>query len=174
VIAALLICAACGTHAVPAATTDAAITGDRPSQPSRVWAPPPGGRRHQLRVHFPGSNGGTGGSQLLAEQMASDGFHVIDLAYDPSGVPVRSVCRAAQVVRYPNCALDFRGERFYGRGGAYNSPSLSIDRAHSVMNRLIKLLGHLRRAYPREGWGRMCRACAAGSTAALSHASTGC
>src|SRR3954451_25014299 len=152
-IAALLICAACGTHAVPAATTDAASTGDRPSQPNRVWAPPPGTRRHQLLVHFPGSDGGTGGCELLAQQMASDGFHVIDLAYDPSGVPVRSVCRAAQVLRDPDCALDFRGERFYGTGGPYDSPSLSIDRAHSVMNRLIKLLGYLRRTYPREGWG---------------------
>jgi hypothetical protein len=153
VIAALLICAACGTHAVPAAATDRAITGDRPSQPNRVWAPPPGRRRHRLLVHFPGSDGGTSGSDLLAQQMASDGFHVIDLAYDPSGLPVRSVCRAAQALRHPDCAVDFRGERFYGAGGPYNSRSLSIDRAHSVMNRLIKLLGYLTRTYRREGWG---------------------
>jgi hypothetical protein len=150
-IAALLICAACGTHAVPAATTDAAITGDRPSQPSRVWAPPPGKRRHQLLVHFPGSDGGTNGSNFLAQQMASDGFHVIDLAYDPSGVPVRSVCGPAQVVSHPDCALDFRGERFYGTG-PYDSPYLTIDRPHSVMNRLSKLLGYLKRTYPGEGW----------------------
>jgi hypothetical protein len=152
-ITALLICAACGTHAVPAATTDAAITGDRPSQPNRVWAPPPGKRRHQLLVHFPGSDGGTGGSGFLADQMAADGFHVINLAYDPAGLPVRAVCGAVQVNSYPNCAVDFRGERFYGTGGPYNSPSIKIDRAHSVMNRLIKLLGYLKRTYPGEGWG---------------------
>ena len=70
-IAALLICAACGTHAVPAATTDAAITGDRPSQPNRVWAPPPGERRHQLLVHFPGSAGGTGSVGCCAVGMGA-------------------------------------------------------------------------------------------------------
>src|SRR4029078_13487477 len=96
-IAALLICAACGTHSVPAVNTDRAITGDRPGQPNRVWAPPPGKRRHQLLLHSPGSDGGTGGSGFLADQMAADGFHVINLAYDPSGIPVRSVCGAAQV-----------------------------------------------------------------------------
>ena len=152
-VTALLICAACGTHAVPAATTDAAITGDRLNQPSRVWAPPPGQRRHQLLVHFPGSDGGTNGSGFLAQQMASDGFHVINLAYDPAGLPVRAVCGAAQVRRYPDCALDFRGERLYGTGGAYDHPSIAIDRPHSVMNRLIKLLGYLKRTYPGEGWG---------------------
>src|SRR5689334_20572248 len=113
-LAALLICAACGTHDVPAVETDRAITGDRPTQPNRVWAPAPGKRRHQLLLHFPGSDGGTGWSNFLAEQMVADGFHVINLAYDPSGIPVRSVCGPAQVTSYPDCALDFRGERFYG------------------------------------------------------------
>ena len=51
----------------------------------------------------------------------------------------------------PDCALKFRGERFYG--GGYDSPFIAVDRAHSVLNRLIKLLGHLERGYPDEGWG---------------------
>ena len=155
-IAALLICtASCAftTHAVPAATTDPAITGDRPTQPHQTWAPQ-GGGRHQLLVHFPGSDGGTNGSNRLAIQMTAEGFYVINLGYNPGGLPVRAACLPAVTRTYPKCAVDFRGERFYGSGGGYDNPSIAIDRTHSVMNRLIKLLGYLKRTYPGEGWGR--------------------
>src|SRR4051794_41610191 len=104
--AAPLICAACGPHAARAATTDAAITGDRPNQPSRVWAPPPDKRRHQLLVHFPGSDGGTGGSNLLAQQMAAAGFKAINPAHDPPGIPGRPGGGAAPGEGYPQPAGD--------------------------------------------------------------------
>jgi hypothetical protein len=139
-------------HRVPAGLTDAAIGGDRPGQPNRVWAPDADARRGVLLLRFPGSDGSTAASDLMAEQMANDGFHVISLAYDPGRVTIRATCTYARVRRDPDCALKFRGERFYG--GGYDSPFIAVDRAHSVMNRLIKLLSHLVRAYPGEGWGR--------------------
>ena len=139
-------------HRVPADLTDPEITGDRAGQPNRVWAPAAASRRGVLLVRFPGSDGSTGASDLMAERLATDGFHVISLAYDPGGVSLRATCTYARVEADPDCALKFRGERFYG--GGYDSPFIGVDRAHSVMNRLIKLLGHLERTHADEGWGR--------------------
>ncbi len=124
-LAPLMCVAACGfsAHAVPAAGTDPTITGYRPAQPHRVWAPQGGGRR-QLLLHFPGSDGGTGGSNLLAEQMARDGFHVINLGVRPGRGP-GALRLPARVPTHPSCALDFRGERFYIAmlGRSYGPPT---------------------------------------------------
>ena len=100
-ITALLICAACGTHAVPR-RHDRRGDHRRPAQPAEPGLGAAAGQATPPAAGaLPGLGRGTGGSDFLAEQMAADGFHVINLAYDPSGMPVRSVCRAAQVNSYP-------------------------------------------------------------------------
>ena len=103
---------------------------------------------------------GTGAGPLRTPSWPSassgEGFHVIGLRY-PSAVGTDGACPASVEATFPDCHRALRGELAFGENvagpaGPQDHPSLSVDAANSVTNRLIKQLDRLHALYPTEGW----------------------
>lgn len=102
-----------------------------------LWIPgtqPPGGKGE-----------GPGGAGKFCELAARLGYHVILLKYP--NTQSASVCRRDQD---PGAFEKFRDTIIAGG----NSRHIKVSRADSIENRLIKLLLHLQRTRPAEGWGQ--------------------
>lgn len=84
------------------------------------------------------------------------GYHSIVLAYR-NETPIQALppdgCGTSvdPPASPPNCAIDARMEILDGRG---ESTVVSVDRANSIENRLIKALQHLAATCPGEGWAQ--------------------
>lgn len=105
-------------------------------------------QKNQLFLFFPGT-GGVAFNYLQINNTAADlGFHAVNLTY-PSDEAVNTLCGA------PNTNLDCYGNvRLEIKDGTDRSNLVSINRANSIENRLIKLLIHLRNNAPTEDWGQ--------------------
>lgn len=100
--------------------------------------------RKQLVVFMPGTGGDGRGGRLISQTAADIGFHAVSLSY-PSSVPAAICQREADA----NCFENFRLEIITGED---KSTLLSVNRANSIENRLLKLVQHLRSKYPADGW----------------------
>jgi hypothetical protein len=105
-------------------------------------------QKNQLFVFFPGT-GGVAFNYLQVNNTAADlGFHAVNLTY-PNDEAVNSLCGGA------NADLDCYGKvRLEIKDGVDRSNLVSVTRANSIENRLIKLLIYLRNTAPNQDWGQ--------------------
>lgn len=100
--------------------------------------------RHQLLLWMTGTGGRSRGADEFCKLAASLGYHVVKLMY-PNDIPA-SFCRQDEdpesFEKFRLCIIE---------GGTH--PKITVSRADSIENRLIKLLQHLQKIRQREGWG---------------------
>jgi polyhydroxybutyrate depolymerase len=102
--------------------------------------------RNQLLLFFPGTNAVPRLYQELSNTAADLGFYVINLRY-VNDHAVNTLCGGA------NTDLDcYEKVRLEIIDGTDRTPLVTVDRANSVENRLIKLIQHLQRNYPNDQW----------------------
>lgn len=102
-------------------------------------APP----RGQLFVYLHGAGGTAGSGTLLLRTAAELGFHAVGITYPMDQTP------------FQFCSTDFACQELFRREiieGTDSSPHISISRANSIENRLVRLLEHLDASHPGEGW----------------------
>lgn len=103
--------------------------------------------RNVLYVWLPGSYRNPTNSKATTQNAASIGFHSIGLMY-PNTAMGNSTCRGTGDI---TCHSRFRREVI---DGIDRHPSVSVNAANSVLNRLTKLLVYLHKTYPTQGWGQ--------------------
>jgi len=134
-------------HVVAPQATDPAI--DRALDDHLAWLDPTAPANHKLFVFLPGTALVPTDSQLIPEQAARLGYHVIDLTY-ANGVLLAGACAGNPD---PNsCFESAHFEIVYGNGLGIDSPVVDVNQANSIVNRLTKLLQYLDDNYPAEGW----------------------
>ena len=126
---------------IPSATDKAIDTFDTPH---RVYLNKKVKPRKQLVVFLPGTGGDGRGGRLINETAAELGYHAVSLSY-PSSIPATS-CRRENDA---DCFERFRMEIITGED---RSGLISVNRANSIENRLLKLVIHLKSANPDDGW----------------------
>ncbi len=139
---ALLALTGCELRIRPSAT-DPAIT-EFDDEHIVVWDP---NRRDpaQLVVHLPGSGGTPAGAERYLNHVAAQGLPIIGLNY-PNGWTVHDLCSGHGVA----CAGAVRGEILTGTN---LNPLVDVDTAHSITNRLTKVLQYLAARNPNL-WSR--------------------
>jgi len=104
--------------------------------------------KNQLFVFFPGTGGIGASYRTLNNTVAEMGFHAINLNY-PNDTAVNSLCGGL------NTDLDcYSRVRLEILDGTDRTPLVSVNRANSAENRLIKLLIYLRNRFPTDNWGQ--------------------
>jgi hypothetical protein len=117
--------------------------------PHYVWLDPPRMRRPMLWVFLPSTGTKPADFQLIANEVASLGYHVINLMY-PNRDAVVDVCnRLADPDQRESCYLNFRLQTLDGRP---RSNFTKVNPRNSIYNRLAKLLQYLGTNFPEEGW----------------------
>jgi hypothetical protein len=112
-----------------------------------VWLDTSARGNPKLLVFMAGANGRPVGWQLVQQEAARVGYHVIGLMYQ-NNVPVDSICKGSSD---RDCSGNLRLEILEG----VDSSSLTVvTPANSIDNRLAKLLPYLASQYPDEGWSR--------------------
>jgi len=105
--------------------------------------------RHELYLFIPGThekgNPRGKGPFAFCDFAADLGYHVVVLSY-PDETPA-SVCRNDSD---PNAFEEFRMAIIQGG----RSKHITVERSESIENRLIKLLQHLEKIWPKEKWGQ--------------------
>jgi hypothetical protein len=116
--------------------------------PHVAWLASPGHRNGRLFLFLASSRVPPSVSQIVQQEAARLGYHVIGLSY-PNTPGLASFC---PVSANPDaCYNDVRLQIITG------SPSTSfvaVNQANSIDNRLVKLLTHLDATYPDEGWSQ--------------------
>ncbi len=107
-------------------------------------APRPG----RLVVYLVGANSKPSGSRTMYAELASMGFHVIAPMY-ANDYGIAGVCQPGKDPD-DDCHGKARLEAFEGKD---HSAHLDVSRANSAEERVVKMLAHLERAFPGEGWG---------------------
>ncbi len=103
--------------------------------------------RQELMVYLHGQGGTGTGAQELLRTAAEEGYHSVGLTYPNDWSPFNLCIGSGD----PDCALKVRREIITG---ADHSPLITVSRADSVENRLIRLLEHMEGLRPGEGWGQ--------------------
>ena len=122
--------------------TDKAI--DTFDTPHRVYFKKGVKPRRHLVVFLPGTGGDGRGGRLISQLAAGLGYHAVSLTY-PSSVPA-AICQRESD---ENCFENFRLEIITGED---KTGLLSINRANSIENRLLKLISYLHKKDPAAGW----------------------
>jgi len=139
-------------HTVAPQATDPAINTALADH--YVWLDTTARGHPKLLVFMPGANNVPASWQLLEQEAARLGYHVIGLTYQ-NDVEVVSKCGGSFIPDGhsldPNCSGNLRLEVLTG---ADVSPDVSVTPANSIDNRLAKLLGYLADRFPDEGWAR--------------------
>lgn len=130
-------------HQVPPHATDDAIQ-TRWLSDHYVWLDTAAHHRKRLFVHMPGTLNTPSSFQLVAQEAARLGYHVIVLTY-PNDWEI-TICKAD-----PSCQENLRMEVI---DGIDRSPLIAVTQPHSIYNRLTKLLAYLADKHPAEGWFR--------------------
>jgi hypothetical protein len=125
----------------PSATDKAIDTFDTPH---RVYLNKKAKSRKQLVVFLPGTGGDGRGGRGISQVATDLGYHAVSLSY-PSSVPA-SICQRESDA---NCFENFRMEIITGED---KSTLLSVNRANSIENRLLKLVMYLKTNHPNDGW----------------------
>jgi len=103
--------------------------------------------RGQLLVFFPGSCGPPIVYRSFLREAADQGYHAIGLSH-PNCPVINVVCNMQDPID-PDCQEKMRRERLEGVDA---SPLVEVEPANAIVNRLVKLLGHLHAQFPTEGW----------------------
>ena len=127
---------------VTPSVTDKAI--DTFDTPHHVYLNKKAKPRKQLVVFLPGTGGDGRGGRLVSQTAADLGFHAVSLSY-PSSIPAALCQRETDAA----CFENFRLEIITGED---RTSLLSVNRANSIENRLLKLVLHLKSTNPDEGW----------------------
>lgn len=107
--------------------------------------------RHELLVFLPGTSGnGDRGGEGLCDLAARLGYHAVSLTY-PTAMAAAQVC-----ANDPDPAAFELFRSALIEGG--RSPHITVSRADSIEQRLIRLLQRLQQLRPREAWGQFLRA----------------
>jgi len=99
-------------------------------------------------VFMPGTGLTPAAYQLVEQEGARLGYHVIGLMY-PNSVGLAKACPTA-----PDAAACYEDARLEVIDGIDRSPLVNVNAANSIDNRLTKLLQYLAAQYPEEGWER--------------------
>jgi len=104
--------------------------------------------RNQLFLFFPGTGGKPSLYQQITNTAADLGFHAIALNYpNDRAVNGPTLCGGT------NTDLDcYAKVRLEIKDGTDRTPLVTITRANSIENRLIKLLVYLHARFPNDGW----------------------
>lgn len=104
--------------------------------------------RGELLLFLPGTNAESGSGALAFRQTAAAcGYHVVSLMY-PCDIAAQQACRNDED---PTSYGRFRLEILTGKD---LSPHVQVSVTDSVFNRLTKVIQHLARKRPRQGWGQ--------------------
>jgi hypothetical protein len=103
-------------------------------------------KKHQLLVFLPGTGGKGHGAVDFCTLAASQGFHVVSLAY-PSSISI-SVYHSST---NPDAFLKARENILYGKAPFQK---LTVNEPNSIQNRLVKVVQYLAKRYPNEGWNQ--------------------
>ncbi|MES2460374.1 MAG: hypothetical protein V4671_07310 [Armatimonadota bacterium] len=131
-------------YPVKPSVTEAAITAF--NDPHLVYFNRSVKPRSELLFFLPGTNGKPGGTNLFCQTAADLGYHTLALSY-PTDTPATAVRNSSD----PQAFEKFRLEIIEGKD---LSPQVSVSRANSIENRLIKLLQYLDKSDPKGGWGQ--------------------
>jgi hypothetical protein len=147
------------THTIAPVMTDPGIADTSPTRGNNlVWLAAPERRVGKLLVFL-----GLGGANNIPsefEEFGSEagrlGYHTIVLAYRneaPVAFPPPAGCgNGVEASTAPhNCAIDARMEIL---NGTEKSTVVNVNRAHSIENRLNKMLVYLAAQFPAEGWAQ--------------------
>jgi hypothetical protein len=133
-------------HVVAPQATDPAI--DRFLDNHYVWLDTTAKSNHKLLVFMPGTGLTPAVYQLVQQEAARLGYHVIGLMY-PNSPGLAKVCPSD-----PDPATCYENSRLEIIDGIDRSPWVDVNAANSIDNRLTKLLHYLARQYPDEEWDR--------------------
>src|SRR5438132_1456910 len=139
-------------HVIAPQATDPAI--DRFLDDHYVWLDTTARTNHKLFVFLPGTVVGSATPQrpaqfqLVQQEAAQLGYHVIGLMYVNSG-GIAQACPTD-----PDPAACYENARLEVMDGIDRSPIVDVNAANSIDNRLTKLLEYLAAQYPDEGWSR--------------------
>lgn len=126
-------------------TTDAAITTALSNH--FVSVQEGGVRKNVLYVFFPGTYRNPTNSKATTQKAASLGYHAIGLMYD-NLVAGNPLCKTTGDI---TC---HRRARLEVIDGVDRHPSVNVNTANSVINRLTKLLVYLNKTRPTQGWSQ--------------------
>mgnify|MGYP000448051374 CR=1 FL=1 len=126
---------------IPSATDKAIDTFDTPHH---VYLNKKVKPRKQLVVFLPGTGGDGRGGKLISQTAADLGYHAVSLSY-PSSIPAAICQREVDI----DCFEKFRMEIITGED---RSSLISVNRANSIENRLLKLVIYLKSKAPGDGW----------------------
>lgn len=129
---------------VQPASTDAAISSDLEAH-FAVNPSPAVTAKQRLLVFLPGTFGRPDNYRSVVRVAAAQGLHAIGLNY-PNNVTVGSLCSTSIDA---NCFANTRHEILTGND---TSSAITVSRANSIENRLIKLLLALHTQAPGEDW----------------------
>jgi len=133
-------------HVVAPQTTDPAI--DRFLDNHYVWLDTTARSNHRLLLFLPGTAQPPAFYQLVQQEAARLGYHVIGLMYPNAGGSAK-VCPTA-----PDPSACYENARLEIIDGIDRVAFLDVNVANSIDNRLTKLLEYLTLQYPDEGWDR--------------------
>ena len=139
-------------HIVPPKETDPEITLGLSDH--YVWLDPTARGNPKLLVFMPGTNNVPASWQLLGQEAARLGYHVIGLMYQ-NDVEVVGKCGGTadpSSNEDAECSRKMRLEILDGHD--HDSPFVTVTLANSIDNRLAKLLAYLDREFAEEGWSR--------------------
>lgn len=103
--------------------------------------------RGRLFVMLPGSLASPRFYRDIVRTGPPRGYHAIGLAY-VNDRAVNLICAGSID---PDCTAHVRREVIFGEPA---SPFVDVDRANSIIGRLVALLAHLDQRHPGEGWGQ--------------------
>ncbi len=133
-------------HIVAPQTTDPAI--DQALDNHYAWLDTAAQSNHKLLVFMPGAGQRPAIFQLVQQEGARLGYHVIGLMY-PNTVRIGQVCPLA-----PDPAACYEQVRLEIVDGTDRSSAANISPVNSIDNRLTKLLEYLAAQYPDEEWSQ--------------------
>src|SRR2546425_176766 len=133
-------------HVVAPQATDPAI--DQGLDDHYVWIDTTARSNHKLFVFLPGTGQNPSIFQLVQQEAARLGYHVIGLMY-PTGGGLAKACPTT-----PDPSACYENARLEIIDGIDRVAFLNVSVANSIDNRLTKLLQYLALQYPDEGWDR--------------------
>jgi len=133
-------------HVVKPQQTDSAI--DRALDDHYAWLDTSVRTNNKLFVFMPGTATPPGAYQLVQQEAARLGYHVIGLMY-PNSVKLAVAC---PLTGDPDAC--FENARLEILDGIPRRSVVEVSEPNSIDNRLTKLLGYLADNHPDEGWSR--------------------
>jgi len=104
-------------------------------------------KKNQLFIFLPGTGGNPSNIQRIDSLAANLGYHSIGLMY-PNEPAIGSLCASNSDI---DCYTKTRMEVI---DGTDRTTLITVDRANSIENRIIKLLHYLQLQNPAENWSQ--------------------